>query len=212
MKVPYAARFTTLIFLIASSYTWLQMLPGLSFMGLLSERQHWLSQNMSQWTFGWWLWLFAIFSWMLLLIVLGWSYLPAHRVATMLQSGLMLIGAVLAIAGVTVWMAVLPVALQRGDSAENLVPLVDMLAMSLVSAGCFMGGIITAWVAWDLIRQKVLQKLWLWSLALAGLCIAPTPFLGFQRYLLAAALCFWLICTLWLSSQRRMPSPFPEWT
>lgn len=215
MNVLYAARFTTVVVLCAALYTWLQMRPGLAAVGMEAERQAWLALHSGLWRFGWWLWLAAIFSWMWLLVALVWSYLPAHRLAAMLQSGLMVIAAVLAIAGVTVWMAVLPAAGQLGGAAvgagETLAPLVDLLAMSLVSAGCFMGGLVTSWIAWDLIRQKVLRRFWLWLLVLAGLFLAPAPFLALHPYPLAAALCCWLFCTLWLSTRGRLPSPFSEW-
>jgi hypothetical protein len=210
MSVPNAARFTTVVFLGAALYTWLQMRPGLAAVGLAAERQAWLALHGPVWTLGWWLWLVAIFSWMWLLVALAWSYLPAHRMAAMLQSGLMIIAAVLAIAGVTVWMALLPSAVQLGDAAsgvgETLAPLVEMLAMSLISAGCFMGGLVTSWIAWDLIRQRVLRRFWLWLLLLA-----PAPFTALHSYPLAAALGLWLVGSLWLATRPRLPSPFSEW-
>ena len=215
MNVPNAARFTTVAFLGAALYTWLQMRPGLDVAGVFVERQSWLLIHSGVWRLGWWLWLLAIFSWMWLLVALAWSYLPAHRMAAMLQSGLMIIAAVLAIAGVTVWMAVLPPALQMGDAAagtgEMLAPLVDMLALSLLNAGCFMGGLVTSWIAWDLSRQQVLHRFGLWLLVLGGLLLAPAPFLALHPYPLTAALCCWLLCTLWLSTRGRLPSPFSEW-
>ncbi len=215
MNTLYAARFTLVIFLGAAVYTWLQMRPGLAAVGMEAERQAWLALHSGLWSLGWWLWLAAIFSWMWLLVALAWSYLPAHRLAAMLQSGLMVIAAVLAIAGVTVWMAVLPAAGQLGGAAvgagETLAPLVDLLAMSLVSAGCFMGGLVTSWIAWDLIRQKALTRFWLWLLVLAGLALAPAPFLALHPYPLAAALGFWLVSNLWLATRQRLPSPFSEW-
>lgn len=215
MNVPNAARFTTVAFLGAALYTWLQMRPGLDFAGAFVERQTWLLLHSGVWRLGWWLWLLAIFSWMWLLVALAWSFLPAHRMAAMLQSGLMVIAAVLAIAGVTVWMAVLPVAFGLGDATAgaggNLALLVDMLAMGLISAGCFMGGLVTSWITWDLMRQKVLTRFWLWLLVLAGLALAPAPFIALHPYPLAVALCCWLLCTLSLSTRRRLPSPFSEW-
>lgn len=210
MNVPNAARFTTIAFLGAALYTWRQMRPGLMAVGLMAERQTWLALHGPVWTLGWWLWLVAIFSWMWLLVALAWSYLPAHRLAAMLQSGLMIIAAVLAIAGVTVWMALLPPSVQL-EAGETLAPLVDMLAMSLVSAGCFMGGLVTSWIAWDLIRQRVLPRFWLWLLVLAGLALAPAPFTALHPYPLAAALGCWFVGSLWLATRPRLPSPFSEW-
>src|SRR5215204_2183672 len=109
MNIPYAARFASVAFLVAALYTWLQMPPTLYTISDLSVRQTWVLNHGFQWSLGWWLWLIAIFSWMVVLVVLSWSYLPAHRVAGTLQSGLMLIAAVLAIAAITIWMHVLPI-------------------------------------------------------------------------------------------------------
>lgn len=211
MKIPYAARFATAAFLTAALYTWFQLRPGLPAPDAFPMRQAWMLNHQAQWNLGWWLWLLAIFSWMMLLTVLTWSYLPAHRWAGMLQSGLMVIAAVLAILGVTIWMAVLPLALAQGSAAAPLIPLVDGLAVALLNAGCFMGGAATAWVAVDLIRQGGLARLWLWLAVLAGLCLLPLPFLPLHPALLSASLCYWLLWCFWLSAHRRLPGAFSEW-
>jgi hypothetical protein len=211
MKIPYAARFAAAAFLVAPLYTWLQIRPGLPAAGALNTRQEWLIDHQTQWSVGWWLWLLAIFSWMVLLVLLSWSYLPAHRWTGMLQSGLMVIAAVLAITGVNVWMALLPAVIAQGNEAATLVLLIDTLASALLSAGCFMGGAVMAWIAWDLIRQNVLPRPWLWLAVLAGLFLLPAPILSLHPYLLLAGLCFWLIWCIWLSTRRRLPSPFTEW-
>lgn len=211
MNVPYAARFSTIVFLIAALYTSLQMRPGLATGGVLATRQAWFLLHSGQWSLGWWFWLLAIFGWMWLLIALAWTYLPAHRMAGMLQSGLMVIAAVLAIAGVTLWMAGLPVAIGPGNAGGSMALLVDTLSIALLSAGCFMGGGVTAWIAFDLMHQKMLSRRWLWLLVFAGLCLAPAPFIALHPYPLFAALCFWLLWGLWLSTRRHLPSPFSEW-
>jgi hypothetical protein len=211
MKVLYAARFATIAFLLATLYTWFQMQPGLSRASELLTRQVWVVNHPFQWNLGWWLWLLAIFSWMLLLVALLWSFLPAHRLASMLQSGLIIIAAVLTIAGVIVWMAGLPVVFNQPTVAVSLVPVVDALALGLASSGCFMGGAATAWIAWDLIQQKVLSPLWLWLALVAGLVLLPTPFLALHPYILGTSLGFWLAWCFWLSAHRRLPSPFPVW-
>jgi hypothetical protein len=211
MKVPYAARFATMTFLVAALYTWMQMQPGLPGADAANLRQAWVLDHTAQWSLGWWLWLLAIFSWMVLLVVLAWTYLPAHRVAGMLQSGLLVIAAVLAISGVVVWMNVLPTVLAQPALADSLTPVIDALAVGLLGAGCFMGGGAMAWIAWDLTRQSVLARPWPWFAFLAGLCLLPVPFLSLHPYLLSASLLFWLIWCLWLATHRRLPSPFAEW-
>jgi hypothetical protein len=211
MKIPYAARFSTVAFLSAALYTWLQMQPGLPLASDSGTRQIWLHDHVGEWNLGWWLWLIAIFSWMVLLVVLSWSYLPAHRVASALQSGLMLIGAILAIGGVTVWMQVLPVALTQIEASDPLTSIIDALALSLLGSGCMMGGITTIWIAYDLIQQKVLPRSWLVLAIISGVCAVLAPFLYFHIFLLLTGLAGWLVWGLWLATRRRLPSPFPTW-
>jgi hypothetical protein len=219
MKIPYAARFTVTLFAVAALYTWLQMQPGLTFLergaGDFGVRASWLADNALTWRMGWWLWLVAIFSWMLLLVVLGWSYLPAHRVAGALQSGLMIIAAVLTIAGINGWMGVLPVAVsQEVVSQENHAPfaaLVEAFARTLVASGVMMGGITTAWIALDLWRGRLLPPLLLLLLGASGVCAALAGFFLLERILMVGALAGWLAATGWLSTQRRLPPPFPAW-
>lgn len=211
MKVPYSARFTTASFLSAALYTWWQLLPGLPSEGTLAARAEWLLHHGWQWQLGWWLWLVAVFSWMVLLVVLTWSYLPAHRVAGMLQAGLMVIAAVLVISGVTVWMAVLPAALAPANLTPSNVALVDGLGTSLLNAGCLMGGTVTAWLALDLFRKNLLVRPWLGFSILAGLVLVPLVFLPLQPVLLMISLGCWMVWCLWLSTRQSLPRPFTEW-
>lgn len=210
MKVPNASRFNVVILLAAVAFTLLISRPGLRVVGVQFPRQGWILENALFWQIGWWLWLAAIFGWMWLLIALAWTYLPAHRVASMLQSGLMLIGAVLAIAGVTIWMGSLPVAMAQAD-ATALILLVDTLALGLIGGGCLMGGIVTAWIGLDLFQQRVITRPWTVVCMLAGLIALPTPFLLPSPYhLLVAAICWWL-WALYLALLPRLPSPFAEY-
>lgn len=216
MKVSYAGRFATVIFLITALYTGWQMWPGLYLVNELSVRQSWMINHAVQWSLGSWLWLLSLFSWMVLLVTLTWSYLPAHRVAGMLQSGLMIIAAVLAIAGITVWMNVLPAAFAQAtaiqaDLAYGPAPIVDALALALLGSGCLMGGATTAWIAYDLICQQRLSRTWLLLPLLSGLCLTLASLLLFNLYLLLASLLCWVIWCIWLSIQRDLPSPFPIW-
>lgn len=210
MKIQQAARFNALFCPAVFFYTLIGMTPGLRVAGVHFPRQGWLVENEFFWASGCWFWLLAIFGWMWLLVALMWSYLPAHRIASMLQSGLMLIGATLAISGVIVWMAVLPPAM-RQENATLLAPLVDALALGLIGGGAFMGGIVTFWISLDLYRQGVLATRWLALCLLAGLGALPTPFLLPFPYLLAvAALCWWG-WALYLAFQSRLPSLYAEW-
>jgi hypothetical protein len=210
MKIQNAARFNTIIWLGALFITLFSLRPGLRITGVHFPRQGWIVDNLILWNWGWWLWLAAIFGWMWLLVALAWTYLPAHRVASMLQSGLMLIAAVLSISGVIVWMGVLPPAMMQ-ETATMLVPLVDALALGLIGGGAFMGGAVTLWIGVDLYQQGVLPRPWLWLCLLTGLGALPTPFLlPFPYLLLAAALCWW-IWSIYLALQPRLPSPFAEW-
>lgn len=186
------------------------MQPGLPNNAPPNLRQAWLLNHTALWNLGGWLWLLALFSWMVLLIVLTWSYLPAHRVARMLQSGLMIIAAVLQIAGVIIWMHVLPALFLQTDLTNSLLVVVDTLALSLLSAGCFMGGATTAWLTVNLFQEKVLPQFWLIFPLLAGLCATVAGLLMFNRYLLGSALLCWLIGGFWLSTRRRLPSLFSE--
>jgi hypothetical protein len=211
MKLLFAARFSGLAFVVAGLYTFFLMGPGLRLASGVDLRQAWVLDNVRLWHLGWWLWLIAIFSWMVVLIGLHWSYLPAHRVEGMLQSGLMVIGAVLSIAGILVWMAVLPVIFAQGDPAEILTPLADALALGLLSAGLMMSGGATAWIALDLLRQKVLSRGWLVFPLVAGLSAFASPLLVPSPYHLFVALACWVAWCGWLATRPRLPSPFVEW-
>lgn len=210
MKVPYAARCTALLFLITVAVTLLLLRPGWRVAGVQFPRQGWLLANPLLWQVGGWLWLVTIFGWMWLLTALAWSYLPAHRVAAMLQSGLMLIGAILSIAGVITWMSVLPIAVAQ-PAASSSIALVDGLAAGLLGGGAFMAGIATTWIGLELWQQRVLARPWVALCVLAGLFTIPSPFLlPWFYHLLPAALCWWL-WSLYLAFLPRLPSPFTEW-
>lgn len=210
MKIQQAARFNAIVGPVVLFYTVVVMRTGLRITGVHFPRQGWIVANERLWTVGCWLWLLAIFGWMWLLVALMWRYLPAHRLASMLQSGLLIIGAVLVISGVIVWMTVLPPVMHQ-QNVTMLAPLVDALALGLIGGGAFMGGLVTFWIGLDLYRQGVLAKRWLALCLLTGLCALPTPFLLPLPYLLAvAALCWWG-WALYLAFQSRLPGLYAEW-
>ena len=176
MKLSYAPLVAGLTHLVASVYAYVVMRPGLMMAEEWSARQIWLSGHAAAWQLGWWLWMLAIFAWMVFLVVVIWAYAPAHRVSTMLQSGLMLIAAILAVIGVLGWMAVLPQAAKQGLDA-GVVGLIDAAVLGLLSAALLMGGAMVAWLTLDLWRLGKLPLAWLWPGLAAGLCVIPSPLL-----------------------------------
>lgn len=202
-KVAYAARFASITFLLAALYTGLELRPGLHIVGVLIPRLAWVLNHPATWQVGWWLWLLAIFGWMGLLITLLWAYLPAHRVATMLQAGLIIIAVGLSIAGVLVWMQALPVLFRYKTIVNEMTPVLDALALGLLGAGLLLGGLVTSWIGWDLLRQRVLPRPWIALFLGAGLCALPSPWLLPSVFHLLAALLFWLISTIWLAARYR---------
>lgn len=212
MKLQYAAGFTGIVFTIAALYTITLLRPGLALSSVTLNRQAWLDSSSLIWVGGWWLWLVAIFSWMLLLVTFMWSYSPAHRIATMLQSGLVIIAAVLAICGVIAWMRALPVVL--ADAITNpaeMAALVDALALGLLGGGLFMGGVVTAWIGFDLLRLKKLTWPWLAPGIASGLCAIPSPFVLPQPVLLIVGLLCWIGWSAFLATRSDPPRAYTEW-
>jgi hypothetical protein len=210
-KIPYAAWFNLIVFGTAALYTLIELRPALRLAGVQFVRYGWLLKHPLSWQIGGWLWLLAIFAWMVLLVVLSWSYLPAHRVATMLQNGLMISAAPLVMAGVSIWMAALPVALAQPDAPTPLAPLVDALALGLLGAGLMLSGVVTTWIAIDLWRQALLARPWLLLPVVAGLLALPSPLLLPNGTLLLVSFVCWLIWCGWLAIRPRLPPAFAEW-
>lgn len=210
MKIINAARLSGILFLIAGLLSLFIPPPGLNFTVPVQARQELMLYSGTFWTVIWWFWLAAIFSWMLVLVAFMWSYLPAHRISTMLQMGLMIMGATLTMAGVVVWMKILPFALAQ-ENAASLAPLVDMFALAFLVAGIFMGGVVTAWIAYTLSREKVIPTWWVAPGLIAGLLITPTPFIMPQIYPLVGGWAAWLVWCVFLGARREMPNAFSEW-
>jgi hypothetical protein len=210
MKVRYAAGFSAIIVLASLLFSLALMRPGLPLIGVILRRQAWLIESTPLWNAGLWLWLLAIFSWMVVLVVLAWSYLPGHRIASMLQSGLMLISAVLTIGGVVTWMNVLPFAAAQDDAA-TWISLVDRLALGLLGAGLFMGGAVTAWITIDIIRLQLASPYWWAPGTAAGILLIPAPFLLPQSWFLVAAALIWVGWLIFLASRRSIPYAYTEW-
>ena len=209
MKVSYAAALSGISLLISSLFTLLLSTTGFQINRVLLPRKEWILASSGVWQGGWWLWMLFVFTWMVLLTTLMWRYSPAHRVPTILQSGLVLLSAALSLVGIIVWMTLLPIAVNQADAAAT-VALVDTLALGLLGAGCFMGGIVTVWICADLLWLKKLTAPWVVPGILAGLCLIPSPFLFPQPYLLAVGGIFWLGWCAFIGTRRKEPRPFPE--
>jgi hypothetical protein len=204
MKTPVAACFSSVSLVIVVVYSLVLMRPGLRLVGVSFPRQAWIAENSLLWSLGLWLWLAAFFCWMWVMVSLMWTYLPAHRVASMLQLGLLVISATLATTGVATWMAAPPTILPM-RSVNELLPLVDSLALGLFGVSALISGVVMIWVAVDLMRDSPLRRGWLGLLLIAGALLAPSPFLlPYPWHLLAAAGC-WLGWALHLAWMRRLP-------
>jgi hypothetical protein len=205
MKVIRAAMFAAVVFGITNLYTLFVLPTPLGVTVDWTLRHDWLVANPLLWAVGGWLGLLAVFAWMLVLIALMYAYIPAHRLSTMLQSGLMLIGAVLLIIGLVIWMNLLPTA-RDGDQAT----FVDGLALSILGAGFFMGGAVTAWIVLDLALMEKLPRLWLLPGFLAGVLAVPSPFVLPNPLLLTVSALLFLIWALIFAVQRLIPAAYAE--
>lgn len=205
MKLIPLARFAALILLGVLAYGLGLLAAPLDVNGEWSPRQAWLEEYGGLWMLGGWLALAGVFGWMAFLVALMHLYSPAHRVATMLQSGLLLLSAGLLIAGVTVWMALLP-----GAAGGEWAAFVDGLALALLGGGLFMAGATTGWLSIDLALLKKLP--WRWALpgGLAALCWIPSPFLlPIAPPALAGIALFGLWAAFW-GSRSAPPPVYPE--
>ena len=172
MKLTPLARFAASTFLALLLYGVLLLSVPLGVENGWDVRLAWLGQNGLRWSLGGWLALAGVFGWMAFLVALMHIYSPAHRVATMLQSGLMLLSAGLLIAGVTVWMVLLPSA-ASGEWAA----FIDRLALAFLGGGLFMTGATTAWITLDLALLKRLPWPWLLPGTIAAALWIPSPLL-----------------------------------
>ncbi len=206
MKLIRASRFATLVLIVTYAFSRLSLGPGMDTSQAWPQRQEWLVAHSLAWSLGGWLWMLTIFAWMLLMVALMHEYTPVHRVSTRLQSGLVLISAVLLLAGILVWSNVLP----RMVTPETA-GLADALALTFLGGGLFMAGGVTAWVGVDLSLLEKLPRRWLSPGVLAGLCVLPTPFLLPRTGLLHVGFLALLVWCAFLGSRTRLPSAFPEY-
>lgn len=205
MKLIPLARFAALILLGVLAYGLGLLAQPLAASGDWSARQVWLTENGGLWMLGGWLALAGVFGWMAFLVALMHLYSPAHRVATMLQSGLLLLSAGLLIGGVTVWMALLP-----GAANGEWAAFVDGLALAFLGGGFFMAGATTGWLSVDLALLKKLPWPWMLPGIFAALCWLPAPFLlPTAPSILAGIALFGLWAAFW-GSRSAPPPVYPE--
>lgn len=215
MKLINAARFAGITFLVAGIYSTTVMQPIYSLM-IEGQQQHgWLAEVLPRWTIGGWLVLLSILAWMTLLVTTMYSYSPVHRVSTMMQSGLIVIAAVLLILGILIGLtrieglAVGRVGPNPLATTANGVAYLDDNAMAVLRAGLLMGGAVSAWIGIDLALMGKLPPLWLAPAIIAGVALVPAPFLGLSAWQLLIALAGFLVYCLVLGARRTLPESYP---
>ena len=215
MKLINAARFAGITFLVAGIYSTTVIQPIYSLM-IEGQQQHgWLAEVLPRWTIGGWLVLLSILAWMTLLVTTMYSYSPVHRVSTMMQSGLIVIAAVLLILGILIGLTRIE-GLAAGRvgpnplaTTANGVAYLDDNAMAVLRAGLLMGGAVSAWIGIDLALMGKLPPLWLAPAIIAGVALVPAPFLGLSAWQLLIALAGFLVYCLVLGARRTLPESYP---
>lgn len=215
MKLINAARFAGITFLVAGIYSTTVLQPIYRLMIEGQQQQGWLVEVLPRWTIGGWLLLLSILAWMTLLVTSMYSYSPVHRVSTMMQTGLIIIAAVLLILGILIGLTRME-GLAAGSGGPNPqettalgVALFDDNAMALLRAGLLMGGAVSAWIGVDLALLGKLPPLWLAPAIVAGVALVPAPFLGLSAWQLLIALAGFLFFCLVLGARRALPESYP---
>ena len=215
MKLIRAARVAAISALVAGLYSLLLLRPFYLNFAESPNPQPLAAGSLWQWGLGGWLWLFAIFTWMVLLVALKHRYSPVHRISTAVQSGLIGIAATLLVAGVLAGMNRFGLAgvLNAGLQTE-LLPviekLVEHLALTALEAGLLMGGGVTTWICIDLVVLTKLPTSWMVPGAVAGLLSLLSPFLLPELRHLLIALLFYCVWCLVLGLRKSLPAAYPE--
>ncbi|MBI3958072.1 MAG: hypothetical protein HY328_04620 [Chloroflexi bacterium] len=207
MKLIPLARFAAFILLAVFLYGLLLLPTPLAVESGWEARQAWLGHNELLWSLGGWLALAGVFGWMAFLVALMYVYSPAHRVATMLQSGLMLLSAGLLIAGVTVWMALLP-----GAANGEWAAFIDRLALAFLGGGLLMAGVTTAWITLDLALLERLPWPWLLPGTVAAALWIPAPFVLPTALPALIGLVIFVAWTGFWATRRTLPPVYQELT
>ena len=215
MKLIRAARIAAISALAAGLYSLLLLRPFyLKFAESLNP-QPLAAESLWQWGLGGWLWLVAIFTWMVLLVALKHRYSPAHRISTAIQSGLIGIAATLLVAGVLAGMNRFGLAgVLNADLQTELLPVVEKfvehLALTALEAGLLMGGGVTTWICIDLVVLNKLPTSWMVPGAVAGLLSLLSPLLLPELRHLLIALLFYCVWCLVLGFRKSLPAAYPE--
>ena len=216
MKLIRAARFAGITALAAGIYTILVLKPV--YLRLIDgpQQQNWFGEVLPRWALGGWIGLLFILAWMTLLVTFMYSYSPVHRVSTVMQSGLIIIAAVLLILCVLVGMNRFELA-AIGDGGGKLpdAPVAYwqepgiQIALTFLKAGLLMGGAVTAWISIDLALLGKLPAMWMAPGAIAGVLVTPAPFLPPSTGQLLIALAAFCIWCLTLGVRRSLPDSYP---
>ena len=215
MKLIRAARVAGVSALAAGLYSFFVLRSFYFQFAVSPDPQPSAEGSLWQWGMGGWLWLLAIFAWMVFLVVLKHRYSPVHRISTAIQSGLIGIAATLLIVGVLIGMNRfgMPEVLNGDPQIEALyvaAMLVEQFALAAVAAGLLMGGGVTTWICIDLVLLKKLPTAWMLPGAAAGLLAILTPLLTPElRHLLIALLAYCVWCLV-LGLRGSLPEAYPE--
>lgn len=215
MKLIRAARVAAISAFAAGLYSLLVLRPFYFQFAESPGPQRLAEASLWQWGLGGWLWLLAIFAWMILLVALMHRYSPVHRISTSLQSGLIGIAATLLIVGVLAGMNRFALAgIFSGDLQLELFSvagkLVEHVAITALEAGLLMGGGVTTWIAIDLVILEKLPTLWTVPGAVAGVISLLSPLLMPDlRHLLIALLAYVVWCLV-LGLRNTLPASYPE--
>lgn len=215
MKLIRAARIAGIAALAAGIYSLLALRPFYLQSVQVQQASRLTEDSIWQWRLGGWLWLLTIFAWMILLVALKHYYSPVHRISTMLQSGLVVVGATLQIVSVLAGMNLfgLTEILSDGQPVETFgiyLNLVEHFALTVLGAGLLMGGGVTTWICIDLVVLNKLPMSWMVPGAVAGVLSLLSPFLLPElRHLLVALLAYFVWCSI-LGLRVSLPSAYPD--
>lgn len=215
MKLIRAARIAGITAFAAGIYSLLVLRPVYLQTAQMQPTQELAKESLWQWGLGGWLWLLAIFAWMVLLVALKHDYTPVHRISSTIQSGLVVIAATLLVIGVLAGMNRFGLTefLSGGNSVETFTIyglLVEQVAFTILEAGLLMGGGATTWVCIDLVVLNKLPTLWMVPGAVAGFLGLLSPLLLPElRHLLIALLAYCVWCLL-LGLRNSLPAAYPD--
>ena len=215
MKLIRAARLAGIAALAAAIYSLLVLRPIYLKSVQVHEASRLAEDSLWQWRLGGWLWLLAIFTWMILLVALKHYYSPVHRISSMLQSGLVVVASTLLIISVLGGMNLFGLTriLGGGHPVARLdiyLNLVEHFALTFLGAGLLMGGGVMTWICIDLVILDKLPTSWMVPGAVAGVLSLLSPFvLPVLMHLLVAVLAYCAWCSI-LGLRVSLPAAYPD--